>query len=124
MRKPYVCISLLFAVFIFVASCGGGSGSSGGAGSRNSSGASATLTWTAPSQNIDNTQLTDLRGYKVYYGDFPGHYDYVIDVGNVTTTTIQLNNLPTGRLYFFAVRAYNLAGVESDFSSELSKMIN
>lgn len=124
MRKFNLYGFLLLMVF-FTVSCGGSGGGSGnGSGSTTSD--TVTLTWTAPSENIDNSPLVDLQGYKVYYGDIPGTYDYSIDVGNVTTTTIQLNDpsISKGRPYYFVVRAYNQAGVESNFSNELSKMIN
>jgi hypothetical protein len=121
MRKHYSLCSILIIVLLIV-SCGGSGGSGGsGVGSASNTG-TATLTWIAPTQNADNTTLTDLAGYKVYYGySGTGHYDYVVDVGNVTT--FKLSSLPAGYCVF-VVRAYNLAGVESDLSSEQSKTIN
>ena len=106
-------------IVVLMASCSGGGG--GGVMPPTATG-SATLTWKAPTQNADNSQLVDLQGYKVYYSDVPGHYDYVVDVGNVTTYT--LTNFPArSRYWYFVVRAYNQAGVESDLSNEQSKFI-
>ncbi len=79
---------------------------------------SVTLSWDPPTTNTDGTPLTDLAGYRVYYGNSPGSYSYSIDVGNVTTFT--LSNLTSGT-YYFAVTAYNSSGIESGFSNEVSK---
>ena len=35
---------------------------------------SMTLSWTAPTENTDGSQLNDLAGYKLYYGTSAGNY--------------------------------------------------
>lgn len=80
----------------------------------------ATLGWNAPTTNVDGTTLTDLAGYKIYYGTSPGNYTEVVDVGN--TTTYVVNNLTPGT-YYFVVTAYNIYGAESNNSNEASKTI-
>src|ERR1700690_1238325 len=75
---------------------------------------SVTLTWTPPTTNTDGTPLTDLAGYKLYYGTSSGNYGTPINVGNVATYTI--SNLTSGS-YYFAVTAYDLSGVESNYSN-------
>jgi hypothetical protein len=64
--------------------------------------------------------LTDLGGYKVYYGTSSGNYTVLKNVGNVTT--YKVGNLSSG-LYYFAVTAYDTSGNESDYSNEVSKTI-
>lgn len=81
---------------------------------------SATLTWTAPSENIDGTPLTALSGYKVYYGSTPGIYTSV-DVG--MAISYQVIGLTKGQTYYFAVTAYDANGNESDYSTVVSKVI-
>jgi hypothetical protein len=81
----------------------------------------AKLTWKQPTTNTDGTTLTDLGGYKIYYGISPGNYSEVIDVGKVTKYTIA--DLPDGFTYYFVVTAYNTLGYESEYSNEVSKMI-
>jgi hypothetical protein len=81
---------------------------------------SATLTWSAPTTNTDGTPLTDLAGYKIHYGTSAGSYTKTIDVGNVTTYTV--NNLTSGT-YYFAVTAYDTSGNESSYSNEAYKTI-
>jgi|GEM_PF-5829091 len=78
----------------------------------------ATLSWNAPTTNADGTLLTDLEGYRVYYGTSSHNYSQDIDVGNVTTYTI--TNLVSGVTYYFAVTAYDTSGNESNFSNEVS----
>ncbi len=80
--------------------------------------AAITLNWTAPTTNTDGTPLTDLSGYKLYYGTSAGNYTNSITLGNVITYT--LNNLANGTYYFVAT-AYTAAGSESAPSNEVSK---
>jgi len=78
------------------------------------------LSWTAPTTNTNGTPLTDLAGYKIYYGTSSGNYSQNIDVGNVTTYT--LSNLAAGS-YYFAATAYDTAGNQSAFSNEVNKTV-
>jgi len=81
----------------------------------------ATLTWDPPTTNTDGTSLTDLAGYKVYYGTTSGNYTASTDVGNVTTYTV--SDLPP-QVYYFAITAYDTVGNESDYSNEAYKTIS
>jgi uncharacterized protein YceK len=81
---------------------------------------SAVVTWDAPTINDDGTPLTDLSGYKVYYGTSSGNYEQTIDVGNYTS--IEIDSLTDGT-WFFSVKAYDSSGNESAFSNEVSKNI-
>ncbi|HTN42830.1 MAG TPA: fibronectin type III domain-containing protein, partial [Nitrospiria bacterium] len=78
----------------------------------------ASLTWNAPTTNTDGSPLTDLAGFKVYYGTSSGIYSTTIDAGNQTTYTV--TGLGTGTFYF-TVTAYDSSGNESGFSNEGSK---
>jgi len=85
-----------------------------------------TLTWTPPTTNADGTPLTDLGGYKVYYGTASGKYTKSIDVGDgggSSVKTYRVTHLAEGLTYFFAVTAYDTYGNESDYSNEVSKTI-
>jgi hypothetical protein len=59
----------------------------------------------------------DLAGYKVYCGVSSGIYDTVYDAGNQTTYTI--TGLETGKRYYIAITAYNMADMESGYSDEV-----
>ena len=84
----------------------------------------ATLTWTPSTTYLDGTPLTDLAGFKVYYGTASNTYTQAVDAGLTATPSIPtytVNNLMTGETYYFAVTAYDTSGNESSYSNEVSK---
>lgn len=83
----------------------------------------ATLSWYAPTENTDGTALTDLSGYRIYYGTDADALSQSVDIDTVGITTYVVSNLGTGTWYF-AIKAYNAAGVESDLSNVASKTIS
>jgi Putative Ig domain len=83
---------------------------------------SATVFWTAPTQNTNGTTLTDLAGYTIYYGSSPGALTQTIQVANPTATSYQVGDLSSGT-YYFAVAAYTTAGTQSAQSAVGSKTI-
>ena len=80
-----------------------------------------TLTWDAPTTNIDGSPLIDLLGYKVYHSQASGVYTDTDskDVGNVTSVNIQntVGNLKGN--WCFVVTAYDADLNESDYSNEV-----
>jgi len=82
----------------------------------------ATLSWTAPTENADGSPLTDLEGYKVYYGTTEGIYPNSKTISNSGVTSDMVENLSAGTWYF-VVAAFNQFGTESDYSNVASKMI-
>ncbi len=83
---------------------------------------STTLNWTAPTLNDDGTALTDLAGYKIYYGQSSGAYGNPIQIDNPSVTTYLVDGLVPST-YYFAATAFNTAGVESGFSNEAVKVV-
>jgi hypothetical protein len=83
---------------------------------------SATLSWTPPTQNTDGSQLTDLAGFKVYWGPAAGNYPNSATLTNPGLTSYVVENLVPGT-YFFAASAVNNAGTESALSGTASKTI-
>ena len=84
---------------------------------------SVSLTWQAPTENSDGSPLTDLKGYKIHYGVKSQNYTGAISVDNPTLTTYLVSSLPAGK-YYFAVTAYNAAGLESSPSDEIAATFN
>jgi len=123
-RIPRLSVLFLTAVIVvtfFLIGCGGGvSTTDVQPGSNPPATGAATLTWAAPSTNVDGTPLTNLAGYKVYYGSTPGVYTS-IDVGY--SSTYQVVDLTKGQMYYFAVTAYDTNGNESDLSTIVTKII-
>ncbi|MFO1407109.1 MAG: putative Ig domain-containing protein [Steroidobacteraceae bacterium] len=82
----------------------------------------ATLSWVAPTQNVDGTPLTDLAGYRVLYGQSATTLDSSLQVAGAAITTATVQGLKAGTWYF-AVKAYTADGSESDLSTPVYKVI-
>jgi hypothetical protein len=83
---------------------------------------SATLSWTPPTQNTDGSALTDLAGYKVYWGPAQGTYPNSVALNSPGLSSYVVTGLIPGT-YFFVVTAVNSSGLESQFSNSSSKTI-
>ena len=77
----------------------------------------ATLTWMPPTENTDGTPLTDLAGYKLYWGTSSGVYPSSVTIDNPGVTTFIVENLVPATYYFVAT-AFNAEGSESEPSNE------
>jgi hypothetical protein len=86
------------------------------------SGAGATLEWVAPTQNVDGSALTNLAGFVISYGHSSETLTETVRIENPSIDTYTFDQLPAGS-YYFGVKAYNVAGVESDLSSVVAKQI-
>jgi hypothetical protein len=82
----------------------------------------AIVSWTPPVQRTDGSALTDLAGYRVYYGKGLNSLTQIIDIRNVGQTSQFIDNLDTGTWYF-AVTAYTNDGLESEMSNLGAKRI-
>jgi hypothetical protein len=83
---------------------------------------SATLSWSAPTQRSDGSPLTNLAGYRIYYGRMSQTYDYEIEVTNPGIVTYVIEGLVPGEWYF-AAASVDAAGVESEYSNEVTRTI-
>ena len=59
----------------------------------------------------------NVAGYRIHYGVASRVYTQVLDVDNVTQATV--SNLVAGTTYYFALTAYNVLGLQSDYTPEL-----
>jgi hypothetical protein len=82
----------------------------------------ATLSWSAPTQNTDGSALTDLAGFRVYHGTSPDALDEMTQLPGASATTYAFDQLSAGT-HYFAVAAYTASGVESALSTVGSKTI-
>ena len=97
------------------------SGGDGDLSSNSSSGSnSAKLSWLAPSAREDNSVLvlSDIAGFRIYYGASSGDYSNTIDINDHTATQAVLAGLPSGT-YFIAVTTVDVDGRESSYSAEV-----
>lgn len=83
----------------------------------------ATLSWVAPTSNIDGSALTNLSGYRIYYGTSSGALTQTIQVNNASVSTYVVENLSPAT-YYFAVKAITSAGAESGLSNIASRAVN
>jgi hypothetical protein len=83
---------------------------------------SATLSWTPPTQNTDGSALTNLAGYKVYWGTQQGTYPNSVTLNSPGITSYVVESLGPGT-YFFVATALSSTGAESSFSSPATKTI-
>ena len=82
---------------------------------------SVTLHWTAPVENDDGTVLTDLTGYKIRYGTDQNNLQTVLNITNIGLADYVIDNLPTGKTYYFVITAYNSNNTESKYSNTVIK---
>ena len=69
----------------------------------------------------DLNSETDLAGYKVYYGTASRSYSAPIAIGLQSTYTV--TGMAPGT-YYFAITAFNVDGLESAFSNEVSTTVS
>jgi hypothetical protein len=72
--------------------------------------ATVTVNWVAPTLNTDNTPLTDLNGFKVYWSGTGGDFSQSVPGAGVTSLTV--TPVPAGT-FDFTVAAVNKNSVES-----------
>lgn len=128
-------ILILAFVSLSLVSCGGGSGSAstspgtettttrsggGSGGSVPTGNKSLTVSWNVPTKNSDGSKLTDLSGYKIYYGISANSLIESIPVG-LGYTTFTINKLASNTKYYFAITAVNSKSVESFLSNTVNK---
>lgn len=82
--------------------------------------AQAFMTWTPPTQNTDGSPLTDLAGYRVFWGQDPGSLSQTAQIDDPAATSFTVANL-TPATWFFGVRAFTSIGAESAMSNIASK---
>ena len=80
------------------------------------------VSWVAPAENTDGSNLTDLAGYNLYYGVASGNYTEVVPVNDASLTSFELPIAPGE--YYMAMTAYDFDGNESDLSNEIRQVIN
>lgn len=83
---------------------------------------SATVSWTPPTDRSDGSPLNNLAGYRIRYGTSAGSYTQTITVDTAGLSTFTVENLAAGT-YYFVVTAFDSAGMESSYSTPVSKTI-
>jgi hypothetical protein len=87
-----------------------------------SSSGSATLSWTPPTRNTNGTTLSNLAGYRIYYGTTPSNLTRTVQLSNAGLTRYVVSDL-SAATWYFSVRAYTSSGGESANSNTVSKVV-
>jgi hypothetical protein len=99
------------------------SGSSSGSGGTGSTpppppppSSSVTLAWVAPTTLTSGAALTDLAGYRLYYGTSPDSLDHALVITDPSVTSVVITALTPG-VWYFAASAFDTSGLESSLSN-------
>ncbi|HWK72868.1 MAG TPA: putative Ig domain-containing protein [Povalibacter sp.] len=82
----------------------------------------ATVSWTPPTRNTDGSTLTNLAGYRIYYGTSASALNKTVELKNPGLSSYMIENLSSGT-YYFGVKAFNASGAESTLSNVASKTV-
>lgn len=77
------------------------------------------LSWVAPEENVDGSALTDLAGYRIYFGTASRSYSDMVELDEPAATSHTLT-LASGD-YYVAMTALDGEGNESGYSNEVIK---
>jgi hypothetical protein len=81
------------------------------------------VTWSPPTANTNGSALTDLAGYTIHYGTTAGALKQSVKVPNAGATDYVVQGL-SGGTWYFAVTAYTSGGLQSTYSSVVSRTIS
>ncbi len=95
---------------------------SAGTSATNKGSGTAMLSWQAPTTNTDGAALTDLAGYRIYYGMNADDLTQTVQLTSVGLQTYVIDDLGSGTWYF-AIKAVTRTSVESALSDVVSKTI-
>jgi hypothetical protein len=81
-----------------------------------------TLKWQPPAENVDGTPVSDLAGYRIYYGERSREYTNHEAVPNPRAMS---HDVPVvSGSYYFAMTVLDSSGNESGYSNEVVKVLN
>jgi len=83
----------------------------------------ATLSWEAPTSNTNGSALTDLAGYRIYYGISATDLSHTVDITSIGMQTYVIDDLGAGTWYF-AITAVTSSGAESTPSNIVTKTVS
>ena len=85
---------------------------------------SFTLRWTAPTTRSDGSPLSlaDIDGFRIHYGASRGYYPNSIDLRDGTSQSAVVENVPVGN-YYVVMTTYDVNGLESGYSSAITKNV-
>ena len=108
-RSVYSVILFVLAALFMLSSCSSGGGAS----------FTASVNYTPPSQkaNGDPLSLSEITGYRVYYGEQSGEYTSTVNLNASGEPDLDIS-IPTSGTYFVVVTTL-ANGLESSYSEEV-----
>ena len=81
----------------------------------------ATITWVAPTHNVNGTPITDLAGFRITYTPLgqPISAGTEVDVPDPAATSYDLSNVDA-QAHWFSVQAYDSAGNFSRHATQVA----
>jgi hypothetical protein len=83
---------------------------------------SVNLSWYPPTENADGSPLTDLAGYRVYYGRQVDTLGQTITIRNPGLSSLVVEDLAPAT-WHFSMTSINASGAESERSPTVSKIV-
>jgi hypothetical protein len=80
------------------------------------------VSWLPPTEREDGSALTDLAGYKLYWGTSPDTYPNSVMISNIGVVNYMIEQLVPGTYYVVAT-ALDAGGAESAYSNPVSRTI-
>jgi hypothetical protein len=77
---------------------------------------------TPPTENTNGTALTDLAGFRIFYGTSASNLTQLAQLAGTSLTSYTVTSLASGTWYF-AATAYSSTGMQSAMSTPVTKTI-
>lgn len=84
---------------------------------------SVTLSWQAPTERADGSPLTNLAGFRIFYGTARENLSNTVDLNNPGLSRYVVENLSAGTWYF-SMTAYDQTGLQSSPSPTVEARLN
>jgi hypothetical protein len=83
------------------------------------------LSWSAPATRTDGEPLplSDIEGYRVYYGAQQGEYLKGADIKDGSAQSATVTGVPVG-VYYVVMTTYDSNGIESGYSAAVKKTVS
>jgi hypothetical protein len=75
------------------------------------------ITWEAPTTDVNGDDIKNLIGYKIMYGKESGEYEHTLSINDPNVTSARISDLER-QDHYFSMKAITLHGLESESAIE------